>query len=42
MKLRKLLAITAITAMTIVSAVGCGNSDKKEDGKKKRDGFFFI
>lgn len=34
MKLRKLLAITAITTMAIVSAAGCGSSDKKEYGKK--------
>lgn len=34
MKLRKLLAITAITTMAIVSAAGCGSSDKKENGKK--------
>ncbi|MDO4452076.1 MAG: substrate-binding domain-containing protein [Lachnospiraceae bacterium] len=34
MKLRKLLAITAITTMALVSAAGCGSSDKKEEGKK--------
>lgn len=34
MKLRKLLAITAITTMAIVSAAGCGSSDKKENRKK--------
>lgn len=34
MKLRKLLAITAITTMALVSAAGCGGSDKKEEGKK--------
>lgn len=34
MKLRKLLAITAITTMAIVSAVGCGSSDEKDNGKK--------
>lgn len=34
MKLRKLLAITAITTMAIVSAAGCGSGDKKENGKK--------
>lgn len=37
MKLKKLLAITAITTMTIVSAVGCGSSDKKEDEGKKTE-----
>ena len=37
MKLRKLLAITAITTMAIVSAVGCGSSDKKEDEGKKTE-----
>lgn len=34
MKLRKLLAITAITTMALVSAVGCGSSDEKDNGKK--------
>lgn len=37
MKLKKILAITAITTMTIVSAVGCGSSDKKEDEGKKTE-----
>ncbi len=37
MKLKKLLAITAITTMAIVSAVGCGSSDKKEDEGKKTE-----
>ena len=38
MKLKKLLAVTAVVAMTAVSIVGCGSSDEKktEGGKDEK------